>query len=263
MKLWKFLLLLILGSFLFMIFYSFAQIPFVLGTRSISAIPLGLVSSYLLLCLYYAWMKLFEKREITELSWKRCLPDTATGFAIGFLYFVAIVLVMMAFGLYTVNGFMFNYVQIIRNLVMMLVVAIGEEVIFRGFMFRMINQRWGLIVALIISSLAFGFIHISNPNATVWSAVAIALEAGIMLGLAYNYKNTLWVPIGIHWAWNFSQGQVFGYAVSGMNIVDSVVQPTISGPELLTGGAFGAEASIIAVILSVFISVWLYLKRNI
>ena len=126
----------------------------------------------------------------------------------------------------------------------------------------MIDDRWGTAVALVASALVFGFVHISNKNATVWSSVAIAVEAGLLLGAAYKWAGTLWAPIGIHWAWNYFQGPVFGFAVSG-NETPSLVQPVIDGPAWLTGGPFGAEASVPAFVLGLAMAIgflWLHLK---
>jgi hypothetical protein len=103
-----------------------------------------------------------------------------------------------------------------------------------------------------------------NPGATVWSSVAIAVEAGLLLGAAYKWSGTLWVPIGIHWAWNFFQGPVFGFAVSG-NDTPSLIKPVIEGPDWLTGGPFGAEASVPAFILGLAMAIgflWLYRRRT-
>ena len=94
-----------------------------------------------------------------------------------------------------------------------------------------------------------GFAHFFQPNATVWSSVAIAIEAGVLLGVAFKYSGSLWLPIGIHWAWNFTQGNVFGFSVSGSAKTASVFDPTVCGPELITVGAFGPEASVITVVL--------------
>lgn len=262
MKLWKFLFLLVFGTFIFMFVYAFAQTPMVLGLSSLVVIPLCFVSTLILLSFYLGWIKLFEHRNASELSVKRLLPDVGLGFGIGFVYFVAIVVVMMILGVYRIESFGFYPLQTFRFLAMMLVVAVGEEIVFRGIIHRMIFERWGLITALIVSSLVFGFIHYPNAGATLWSSVAIALEAGVMLGLAYCVHNNLWLPIGIHWAWNFSQGQIWGISVSGMSINGSLFRPVIDGPEILTGGSFGAEASIIAVVLSVGISYYLYKKSK-
>jgi len=123
-----------------------------------------------------------------------------------------------------------------------------EEILIRGLLFRIMEETLGTWIALAISAVIFGFLHLANPNATLWGAIAIAIEAGIMLAAAYVFTRRLWLPIGIHFAWNFSQGAIFGVAVSG-NEVQGLLQSTLSGPTLLSGGAFGAEASIIAVMI--------------
>ena len=93
-----------------------------------------------------------------------------------------------------------------------------------------------------------------------------AIEAGVLLGVAFKYSGSLWLPIGIHWAWNFTQGNVFGFSVSGSAKTASVFDPTVCGPELITGGAFGPEASVITVVLcsllALFMLVRLGGKRN-
>jgi uncharacterized protein len=96
--------------------------------------------------------------------------------------------------------------------------------------------------------LIFGALHLANPNATLWAGLAIAIEAGIMLAAAYVYTRRLWLPIGIHFAWNFVQGGIYGVSVSGVE-AKGLLQSTLSGPALLSGGEFGAEASIFAVIV--------------
>ena len=158
-----------------------------------------------------------------------------------------------------------HWSYILVNLSFYFLVACGEEVIFRGIIFRMIDDRFGLWWALGISALIFGFAHIINPSASIWSSVTIAIEAGVLLGAAYKYKNSLWFPIGIHWAWNFTQGNVFGFAVSGGDIEESILTATLSGPDIITGGSFGLEASIISLILGTILSafyLWKILKSQ-
>jgi hypothetical protein len=126
--------------------------------------------------------------------------------------------------------------------------GVGEELAFRGVIFRMTEERLGTAAALIISSLLFGLVHAANPGATLVSTAAIALEAGGLLGMAYSASRSLWLPIGLHFGWNFTEGGIFGTAVSGgqsHGLVDSV----LSGPTLMTGGSFGPEASVIAVVV--------------
>ena len=124
----------------------------------------------------------------------------------------------------------------------------------------MINRRWNLWAALVISALIFGGLHIFNDNATLWSSIAIAIEAGSLLGAAYAYNKNLWLPIGIHWIWNYTQGNILGLPVSGEDNVTSVITPEISGPQWLTGGSFGAEASVIAAVIGLLISLWFIRK---
>jgi membrane protease YdiL (CAAX protease family) len=137
-------------------------------------------------------------------------------------------------------------------LMLFLAVAVGEEIICRGVIFRLIDERWNTWVALLVSALLFGLMHISNDNATWWSSMAISIEAGLLLAAAYKWSGTLWVPIGIHWAWNYVQGNVFGCAVSGSKAGTTILATTVNGPDIITGGAFGPEASIVAVILGTF-----------
>jgi hypothetical protein len=88
------------------------------------------------------------------------------------------------------------------------------------------------------------------------------VEAGLLLGAAYKYSGTLWLPIGIHWAWNFTQGNIFGFEVSGKDLGASLLKSTVSGPDWLTGGAFGAEASVIPVLLGLILSAWYIWKTH-
>ena len=124
----------------------------------------------------------------------------------------------------------------------------------------MINRRWNIWAALVISALIFGGLHIFNDNATLWSSIAIAIEAGSLLGAAYAYSKNIWLPIGIHWIWNYTQGNILGFPVSGEDNVTSIITPEISGPQWLTGGSFGAEASAISAVIGLLISLWFIRK---
>ena len=117
----------------------------------------------------------------------------------------------------------------------------------------MLDTRWNYLIAMVISGLIFGLAHLPNPNATIWSAIAIAIEAGLLLGAAYKVSGTLWFPIGIHWAWNFTEGPLLGFNVSGTSYFGSLLNPTIRGAKIFTGGDFGPETSIITVILGLML----------
>jgi len=133
-----------------------------------------------------------------------------------------------------------------------------EELLFRGILFRWIEAFAGSWAALVVTSALFGLAHIFNANATWTSSLAIMVEAGALLGGAYMLARNLWVPMGLHAAWNFTQGFIFDVPVSG-NDMHGLVQAKLSGPVLLSGGPFGLEASMIGVVLSIPLGAFLIL----
>lgn len=139
-----------------------------------------------------------------------------------------------------------------------------EEVLFRGILFRWIEEFAGSWAALLVTSALFGLAHIYNPNATWFSSFAIAVEAGLLLGGAYMLTRSLWMPIGLHASWNFTQGTLFDVPVSGLD-GEGLVEAQLSGPTILSGGTFGLEASLIALLIATAAGawmVWLAIKRG-
>jgi uncharacterized protein len=110
----------------------------------------------------------------------------------------------------------------------------------------------------LVSSALFGAAHASNPGATVTSSVAIALEAGVILAAAYVVTERLWLPIGLHAGWNFTEGSIFSMSVSGLSAPSGLIAGSLKGPVILTGGAFGPEASVVAVIVCLCVAVLLF-----
>ncbi|MBP5484194.1 MAG: CPBP family intramembrane metalloprotease [Bacteroidales bacterium] len=256
---WKWALLLIASLLLSILLYAFGSMPSML----MKGWPMWLTSigtAAAMLGLYALFVRWFESEKPKDLPMNKCLKHTGMGFMAGLLFFTAVVAIMMLAGLYKAVDICKDWKGLADALFLFLIVGIGEEIIFRGVMFRWIDQRFGFWWAMGISALVFGIVHITNDNATLWSSLAIALEAGLLLGAAYKWAGSLWFPIAIHWAWNFSQGNIFGFAVSGQYSGVSLIQADINGPEWLTGGAFGAEASVISVILGTTIAIWLTLK---
>ena len=263
---WKWLLLFIAGCFLFLLAYAFSSIPTALDEAV--KMPLWLqailcvLTSAGVLALYALWWRWTEKQKAKDIPLRRLVGDTALGFGVGILFFILVTGFIALLGGYRIGSVNWDWNALIKSLFTFLVVGVGEEVLFRGIVFRMIDDRWGTAVALVVSALIFGFVHISNNNATVWSSVAIAVEAGLLLGAAYKWSGTLWVPIGIHWSWNYFQGPIFGFAVSG-NGTPSLISPVIQGSDWLTGGSFGAEASLPAFVLGLALAIgFLLLPRR-
>jgi len=134
--------------------------------------------------------------------------------------------------------------------------AFLEEILFRGILFRWLEEFAGSFVALVLTAAMFGASHLMNPNATPVAAFGIAIEAGVLLGGAYMLTRSLWLPIGLHAAWNFTQGEIFDVPVSGLD-EHGLVQAKLSGPALLSGGGFGLEASLFAMVIATTAGIWL------
>ncbi|MBU6267241.1 MAG: CPBP family intramembrane metalloprotease [Sphingomonadales bacterium] len=194
----------------------------------------------------YRWFeRTVEKREGVEFALPGAGRELGAGLLLGFVLFSAMAGIVALLGGLEVDG-----VRGLGRLWSMasLAVASGlfEELIFRGILFRRIEQAGGSWAALAVTSAFFGLAHIMNPGATWFAAVAIAFEAGILLGAAFMLTRRLWLAVGIHAAWNFTQGWVFSVPVSGGKAPEGLLLVQRHGPEWLTGGAFGLEASAVA-----------------
>jgi membrane protease YdiL (CAAX protease family) len=194
---------------------------------------------------YVLLVRLVERRPVTELAWRRIFPDSLLGIVAGLLLFSVVVGVLYLSGCYHIIGTDPGAQWLPALLMTGLGAGIGEEVICRGVLFRIIEEGLGTWAALIVSALLFGAAHIANPGATLWSSCAIAIEAGLLFGLIYHVTRSLPLCMGVHAAWNFAQGTIYGIPVSGFK-ADGWLVSTRSGPDWLSGGVFGAEASVVA-----------------
>ena len=210
-------------------------------------------------CLVYAgYVWLFERRNTVELSRKHALGEFATGAAIGFGLFTATIACLWAGGFYRVQGI--GRVPSAATLVGMgFVAAFLEEIIVRGVIFRITEESLGTWLAIAISAAPLrSFSHLQS-RIERFAALCIAVEAGVLLAAAYITTRRLWLPIGLHFAWNFTQGGVFGVAVSGMP-VRGMLKSSLIGQALLSGGAFGPEASIFAVLVCTSMAIYLLVR---
>ena len=186
-----------------------------------------------------------ERRRVAELSPRAILTYGLRGLIGGVVLFSVIVGLLWLFGCYHVHGINAHVDWLLPLLVAGISAGIGEEIITRGVLFRIVEEGLGTWWALAISALFFGAAHVFNPNATLWSSLAIAIEAGILLALVFLVTRSLWACIGLHAAWNFMQGTVYGLPVSGLD-EKGWLMSTRTGPDWLSGGVFGAEASVVA-----------------
>ena len=203
---------------------------------------------------YVTLAKVIERRPMPELAWRKS-PHLVWGMLAALLLFGVLVVQLWAAGAYTIRGAGDAPLWTLF-LLTAVVPGISEEIVSRGILFRLTEEGLGTWIALALSALFFGFAHASNPGASSWSSIAIALEAGVLFGLLYHVTRSLWCCIGLHAGWNFVQGAVFGIPVSGI-AVDGVLESTLQGPDWLDGGGFGAEASVLTVLTCSIISLLL------
>jgi len=144
------------------------------------------------------------------------------------------------------------------SVVIFVIGAFGEELLFRGYLFQTMVEGTGKIIAVVVFACFFGFAHFNNPNVTFFSLINVAL-AGVWLSLAYFKTRTLWFPIALHFSWNFFQNHIFSFPVSGIQFEKYQLGVlTQSGPVWLTGGSFGPEGGALATLMLVVAGVFIY-----
>jgi len=207
----------------------------------------GILACVAVIIVYRRFFGWVENRSISELSGKNLAGNLALGVVIGATLQCLTVLVIYLNGGFKVISV--NPVSaIIIPMAMAFSAAIFEEIIIRGIIFRIMEEKLGSYIALIISAAIFGALHLLNPHATVVSAICIAIQAGLLLGAAYIYSRNLWLPIALHFAWNFTQTGIFGAITSGNEKMTGLLVSKITGPQLITGGTFGPEGTLQATV---------------
>ncbi|MET8406267.1 type II CAAX endopeptidase family protein [Streptomyces sp900116325] len=240
-----------------------------LGTAAVKDTPaLALVAGLLtavVAVLVYGWVvRRTEQRASVEVSLKGAGAGISRGTLLGIALFGAVIANIAFFGDYTVNG-LGTPSSAVGLLGIMAGAAVTEELVFRGVLFRHIERGTGTWIALVLTGTLFGLIHLLNANATLWGAIAIAIEAGGLLTAAYIATRKLWVPIGLHFGWNIAASAIFSTEVSGSNTPQGLLDATMSGPAPVTGGDFGPEGSVFAVVFGVLATgmlMWLAYRRG-
>ncbi len=226
--------------------------------------PLVVIAVVLLV--YLASVRWIERRPITEFSLQGAWREMLAGLFTGFALFASVMGILWAFGVYHPAG-MGTGKTLGAGLALAVMAGVFEEILFRGILFRISARIVGTWGALLFTAAIFGAAHLANKGATLFSGVAIMLEAGILLGAAYAMTGRLWLPIGLHIAWNFTEGSIFSMSVSGNSLAgtaadSALLRGSLSGPPLLTGGAFGPEASVVAVVVCLIVAVY-FLYRTV
>ncbi|MFD6335556.1 CPBP family intramembrane glutamic endopeptidase [Streptomyces niveus] len=220
----------------------------------------GVLTAALAVCLYRWLIRRLEDRDPAELRVADARSGLRQGVLIGLGAFAVTIAVIALSGGYHLEGWG-SFGGALSTLGLMCCVAVTEELIFRGVVFRFLEEKAGTWAAVAASGVIFGLVHLVNPEATLWGAFAIAVEAGLLLAAAYAATRSLWLPIGLHLGWNMAVGGIFGTTVSGSTAdFGSLLEATVTGPQAITGGTFGPEASAIA-ILTCLIPTTLFLRH--
>lgn len=206
-------------------------------------------------------MRWRAKRPAWEFSTHGAGKELGAGLLIGAVAVSLPILLLWALGMYRVSG-----VRVSADILASLAIGIGagfmEEIFIRGFMLRLCERAMGTWAALIFSSLIFGLGHLGNPDAGLLGAIAIGIEAGILLGAAYLVTRRLWLAIGIHIAWNTMQGGLWSSAISGSGQRRGLLVAEFDGPAWLTGGAMGIEGSAVAMASCLLFAAWMLVETQ-
>jgi uncharacterized protein len=197
---------------------------------------------------YLAFVRVIERRRADELALPHLGRELGFGLLMGAGLYACSVLILMGLGIYRIEG-LNPWSFLLPAIAMALVSGVFEELLFRGALFRIVEESLGSWISLAVSSLVFGLVHLINPAATLTGALFISVEAGLLLAAAYMLTRRLWLSIGFHMAWNYTQSAIFSGIVSGNDSAPGLIRSSIEGPLALTGGSFGLEASLVAFVV--------------
>ncbi|MFF5392919.1 CPBP family intramembrane glutamic endopeptidase [Streptomyces sp. NPDC013012] len=206
-------------------------------------------------------MRRVARRSIPEMARSGAGRQVLLGGAIGLGFILVSALLITAFGGYSFTWAGDGVMSVVwRTIALQIGAAVTEELLFRGLALQALEQLWGSRAAIVITSLFFGVAHLGAEGANAWSGLAIALEAGALLGVAFLWRRSIWFVVGLHFAWNTTE-QLLGIPVSG-HAPEGLFNVDVHGSALLTGGDFGLEASIMPVLIGVAIAVTMLVRAH-
>ncbi|MEU0821340.1 CPBP family intramembrane glutamic endopeptidase [Streptomyces mirabilis] len=219
--------------------------------------PVPVLGAVAAVAVYWVVMRRVAGRSTPEIARQGAGREALRGGAVGLGFVLVSALLITAFGGYSFSWAGNGFFSVVWSAAMVQAgAAVTEELMFRGFALQALEQRWGSRAAIVITGLFFGVAHLGAPGAGVWSALAIALEAGVMLGVAFLWRRNIWFVAGLHFAWNTAE-QLLGIPVSG-HTPKGLFTVDTHGSALLSGGTFGLEASIVPVVIGVLLTVRMF-----
>ena len=253
------------------LFLALRNIPLFFNNKDLLSLLITLFSFAFISLLVFFRVKVIEKRSFSSIGFNKnnWLKKYSLGFLIGLAMMSIIVLILFPFGYITVEK---NPIQPvgISAIASVLVILLGwiiqgatEEIVTRGWLLNVLSTKYNIGVGLLISSTLFGLMHLTNPKVNYIAVINIIL-VGLFYGLYVIKTNDLWAVCGMHSAWNFAQGNIFGFKVSGLDVsVGSLIDLNLVGSDFVTGGIFGPEAGITATfILLASIGILLFIDKK-
>jgi membrane protease YdiL (CAAX protease family) len=242
---------------------------------SVPLLVLGTISSLIVvLPLTYVFRRFLDGKDLLSLGLHRgsgWVTETVIGLLLGTVLMGLVFFIEWAMGFLTVEGFSWEVQSPLRALLYLAAylfifaaVAFYEELSYRGYVLQNLNLDWAIPVGLVGSSILFGLFHGLNPNVT-WLALVNIFLAGVLMGVGYLVTRQLWLPMGLHFSWNFVQGAILSFPVSGLASTGLLVT-TVSGDPLLTGGVFGPEGGLLGTGVNCLglavLLIWWWLRRR-
>lgn len=216
--------------------------------------PVPVLGAVAAVAVYCCVMRRVARRSTPEIARSGAGREVLLGGGIGLGFVLASALVVTAFGGYSFSWAGDGFVSVVWSAAAVQIgAAVTEELMFRGLALQALEKLWGSGAAIVITSLFFGVAHLGVPGANAWSGVAIALEAGVLLGAAFLWRRNIWFVVGLHFAWNTTQ-ELLGIPVSG-HTPEGLFTVDVHGSALLHGGDFGLETSIVPVLVGVALAV--------
>lgn len=253
------------------LFLALKNIPLFSNNKDLLSLLITLFSFVFISLLVFFRVKVIEKRSLSSIGFNKnnWLKKYSLGFLIGLAMMSIIVLILLPFGYITIEK---NPIQPVgvSAIASVLVILFGwiiqgatEEIVTRGWLLNILSTKYNIGVGLLISSTLFGLMHLTNPNVNYIAVINIIL-VGLFYGLYVIKTNDLWAVCGMHSAWNFAQGNLFGFEVSGLDVsVGSLIDLNLVGSDFVTGGIFGPEAGITATfILLASIGILLFIDKK-
>jgi len=248
----------VLGTYVIKEFITQPFLESIISSQDVRNGTQQLVSGFLIIIIYYLVFKTLEKRKLYELALDTFGKDLSIGILTGFGLISLCMLILYVLGYYEVSGIN-SLSSILLPLTLLISAALLEEVVFRGVIYRILEERFGTNIAL-FQALIFGLVHYANVNATI-SSVWFVIMLGIVLSLMYTYTEKLWLPFFFHLSWNFAQ-TVYGTTLSGDTNFNALLIGKFNGPTFFVGSEFGIEDSFFSFLFITLLAIYLYWLCN-